>query len=157
MADKHIDVDADAPKKNENPNTNKDAEFEVEVEFEEEPANKNNKYRFWGFQNFPDMLNDFMKNPQKTMQDFFGRGQPDWDSGGVKMRQRMDEVFPEDSRKYFREAQRQMLLGWRDLIDKQLQRLDSEEEFYRARKDEEPPKKSGKNPVRVEVIEDDEN
>jgi hypothetical protein len=153
MATKHIDLDAEDNSKQ---TTSKDEEFEVEVEFEEdETSNKGNKYRFWGFQNFPDMLNDFMKNPQKTMSEFFGRTSPDWEANSVKMRQRMDEMFPEDTRKHFREAQRQMLLGWRDLIDKQLQKLDSEDEFYRARQNVDPAKKSGNTTAKIEVIEED--
>jgi hypothetical protein len=147
---KHVDLDAEAKKpKNED-------EFEVEVEFEDDVApGNNNKYRFWGFQSFPEMFGDFMKNPQKTLNDFFGRSPANWETGGVKMRQRMDEMLPEESRQYFRESQKQWLLGWRDMIDKQLQRIEQEEELYRARQSGETPKKPGKS-VQVEMVEDED-
>jgi hypothetical protein len=165
MSDIHIDID---DVDNTIPSPDKASQTKqadnIEVEFEESD-DRQNRYRFWGWQRLPEMFSDFLSRSNQNFSGFSGRDKPFGRMGlnEVEMRQRVDEMIPEEARQYFRTAQRQFLLGWRALINQQLQKLDAEEELYRARKESSSDADAdagdiptaGNKSVKIEVVEDD--
>jgi hypothetical protein len=92
---------------------------EPEIEFEAIDDDRHSKgYNFWGFQRLPEMFRDFS------------------DRFGSFSRQSPDDFIPEEARQRFRNSQREFLLGWRSIIDQQLEKLDAREQFERARSGE---------------------
>jgi hypothetical protein len=112
MSDPHIDIeDFDSSYSNDDYEPD-----EPVIEFEAIDEDRHTKgYNFWGWQRLPEMFRDFS------------------DKFGAASQQNTDEFIPEEARRRFRNSQREFLLGWRIIIDQQLERLDAREQFDLAR------------------------
>lgn len=62
----------------------------------------------------------------------------------------LDEVLPPEARRHFRASQRELLLGWRSIIDQALTRLDKQDA-----RDNIPPAQPNANPNKIIVEEMD--
>jgi hypothetical protein len=72
-------------------------------------------------------------------------------SGFGAGRESLDEVFPPEARQHFRASQREFLLGWRNIIDRNLERLAQ----YDERDSQTSPEKPTSKPDRIVVEEVD--
>ncbi|MEI7553782.1 hypothetical protein [Candidatus Chlorohelix sp.] len=123
MSDQHIDIDdLDNPK----------ASSPKEQVFDD--YDSGDTYRFWGFERMPEMVRDFS------------------DKIAFRVRDATDEVIPEDARRLFRNSQREFLLGWRKLIDYQLERIRTQEELERSRRAR--TQESSDTSIKIEIEED---
>jgi|GEM_PF-1871751 len=113
MTDRHIDLD-DIDRIKSGQKAEPAAEQPLE-DFDNPESGGKEGYRFWGWQRLPEML-----------QNFTGQF-------GPRMRMNSNEFLPEDTMRHFRTSQREFLLAWRSLIDRQLERLDAQAEFDSAR------------------------
>ncbi len=129
MTDRHIDLD-DIDRMKSGQKAESAAEQPLD-DFDNPESRGKDGYRFWGWQRLPEMLRDF--------------------SGqfGPKMRMNSSDVLPEDTMRHLRTSQREFLLAWRSLIDRQLERLSAQEEFDQARAEA----KNGDVTLKVEVEE----
>ncbi|NWJ44936.1 MAG: hypothetical protein HXX08_03570 [Chloroflexi bacterium] len=128
MSDQHIDIDdVDAPKAS----SKKEQVFD---DYDSGDTGSGDPYRVWGFERMPEMVRDFS------------------DKIAFRVRDATDDAIPEDARRLFRNAQREFLLGWRKVIDYQLERIRTQEELERSRRAR--TQESSDTSIKIEIEED---